>query len=313
MGSNLKLKTGAQHPKLGVKKSLIRIASAIQAALFPTRCLVCGSFFQPKHHEGIQWTYKNLQDILHCLKFQTADSSQKRLAEDNFFNRCFEILFAPILCPICLSGFEPLESPFCIKCGIMFHSRQDDDHFCGDCLTQAKRFSTARAPGVYNRTLMAVIHCYKYRGKIQLALPLGALLLATLMRYWDWNSIDMVIPVPLHISRLRRRGFNQALLLIRDWNRMAKDLNVGLSEIQIERDVLTKNRRTDSQTGLARNLRMTNIKNAFSIKDPLKIEDKRILVVDDVYTTGATVDACAAELLNNGAQTVDVLTLARAM
>jgi len=161
--------------------------------------------------------------------------------------------------------------------------------------------------------LMAVIHCYKYRGKIQLALPLGALLLVTRMRYWDCNNIDMVIPVPLHISRLRSRGFNQAFLLIRDWNRMVKDLKVGPPNIKIEWDVLTRNRRTDSQTGLARNLRMTNIKNAFNIKDPLKIEDKRILVVDDVYTTGATVDACAAELLDNGAQTVDVLTLARAM
>ena len=292
---------------------LIRIAGAIQAALFPTRCLVSGSFFQPDHQGGIQWTYKNLADIRHCLKLQTADSSKKPPAEDNLFKKIFEILFAPILCPLCLSDFEPLESPFCITCGIMFPSRQDDNHFCGDCLTQAKRFSTARAPGVYNRTLMAVIHCYKYRAKIQLALPLGALLLATLMRYWDWNSIDMVVPVPLHISRLRRRGFNQALLLIRDWNRMVKYLIVGLPDIQIEWDLLARNRRTDSQTGLARNLRMTNIKNAFSIKDPLKIEDKRILVVDDVYTTGATVDACAAELLNYGAQRVDVLTLARAM
>ena len=313
MGSKLKLKTRMPHTNLGVKKLLIRIASAIQTALFPTCCLVCGSFFQPKQQEGIQWTFKNLKDILHGLRFQTADSGSKRSAEDNFFNKCFKILFAPIICPICLGDFEPINSPICIRCGLMFTSRQDDDHFCGDCLTRAKRFSSARAPGIYNRTLMAVIHCYKYRGKIQLALPLGALLLVTLMRYWDWNNIDMVIPVPLHISRLRRRGFNQAFLLIRDWNRMVKDLKVGLPNIQIEWDVLTRNRRTESQTGLARNLRMTNIKNAFNIKDPLKVEDKRILVVDDVYTTGATVNACAAELLNNGAQTVDVLTLARAI
>ena len=292
---------------------MIRIAGAIQAALYPMRCLVCGSFFQLKHHQGIQGAHKNLQNILRCLKFQTAGSSQTHLAEDNFFKTCFEVLFNPILCPVCVSGFESLESPFCIKCGIMFPARQDDNHFCGDCLTRTKRFSTARAPGIYDRTLLALIHCYKYRAKIQLAPPLGALLLAALMRYWDWNSIDMVIPVPLHISRLRKRGFNQALLLIRDWNRMAKDLKVGLPDIHIESDVLTRNRRTESQTGLARKLRMTNIKNAFSIEDTLKIEDKRILLVDDVYTTGATVEACAAELMENGAQTVDVLTLARAM
>ena len=307
------MKTGTQQPQLGIKKSLSRIGNAIRAALFPTRCMVCGSFFQPEHYDGIQWTYKHLEDILHGLILEKADSGQKHLTEDNFLSRCFDILFAPILCPICLSDFEPLQSPFCIKCGIMFPSRQDDDHFCGDCLTHAKSFSTARSPGSFNRSLMAVIYSYKYRSKIQLARPLGALLLVTFLQYWDLNSIDMVIPVPLHISRLRKRGFNQALLLVRDWNRMAKDLHVGLTSISLEWDILTRNRRTESQTGLARKLRLANIKNAFSIKDPLKIEDKRILIIDDVYTTGATVNACAGELLNYGAQSVDVLTLARAM
>jgi ComF family protein len=298
---------------LGVKKLLIRVISAIQTAFFPPRCLVCGSFFQPNHHAGIQQTYKNLQHPLQGLQFQTADGGQTQPIDDDFFETCFKILFNPILCSLCLDGFEPLESPFCIKCGFMFAGRQDDDHFCGDCLTGTKRFSRARAAGVYNRTLMAVIHRYKYRAKIQLALPLGALLLTTLMRYWDWIRIDTVIPVPLHISRLRKRGFNQAFLLVRDWNRIVKELKVGLPDILIERDLLIRNRRTDSQTGLARNLRMANIKNAFRVRDPSKVEDKRVLVVDDVYTTGATADACAAELLRNGARTVDVLTLARAM
>ena len=297
----------------GAKELLVRIISAIQTALFPPRCLACGSFFQLNHHTGIKQTYKNLQHPIQSLLMQTTVDGQQHPIDDNFFETCFKILFNPILCPVCLGGFEPLESPFCTQCGFMFAGRQDDDHFCGDCLTGAKRFSMARAAGVYNRTLMALIHRYKYRAKIQLALPLGALLLTTFMRYWHWVQIDTVIPVPLHISRLRKRGFNQAFLLVRDWNRIPRELKVGLPGILIERDLLIRNRRTESQTGLARKLRMANIKNAFRVTDPAKIEDKRVLVVDDVYTTGATVDACAAELLNNGARTVDVLTLARAM
>jgi ComF family protein len=160
---------------------------------------------------------------------------------------------------------------------------------------------------------MQLIHRYKYGGKTHLAAPLGALLFIALMRYWDVNAIDLVLPVPLHVRRLRKRGFNQAFLLIRDWEMIAAELKISPVNFQMKFDVLTRNRWTESQTGLARRKRLTNIKNAFSIKDPLKIEDKRILLVDDVYTTGATVDECAQVLLAGGAQTVDVLTLARAL
>ena len=301
------------HLKFDINKLPARIISAVQKAFFPPRCLVCGSFFQPTHHAGIRQSCENLQYPLQGLLFQAADNAQRPAIDANFFEICFKVLFNPIICPLCLTGFKPLESPICTQCGFMFAARQDDDHYCGDCLSGAKRFSRARSAGVYDQTLMTVIHWYKYRAKIQLALPLGALLLTVLFRYWDGITIDVVVPVPLHISRLRKRGFNQALLLVRDWNRICKELKVGQPDFSIERDLLIRNRRTDSQTGLARKLRMANIKNAFAVTDPSKIEDKHVLVVDDVYTTGATADACAAELLANGARTVDVLTLARAM
>jgi ComF family protein len=159
---------------------------------------------------------------------------------------------------------------------------------------------------------VGLIHNFKYNGKIQLAKPLGAFLFAAFIHYWDICSIDLIIPVPLHIKRLRKRGFNQTFLLIRDWFRIAEDLNIKLSGIQIEKDLLVRNRWTKPQTGLNRKNRLTNIKNAFRIIDPEKVEKKRVLLVDDVYTTGATVNECAKVLLNAAALKVEVLTLARA-
>ena len=153
---------------------------------------------------------------------------------------------------------------------------------------------------------MALVHRLKYDGKIQLKGPLGILLLSAYFRYWKRDDIDLIIPVPLHVKRFRKRGFNQSYLLVREWAKM-KFLTPPVA-----RDVLVRKRWTDSQTGLGRKHRIANIKDAFSISDPSKIIGRKILLVDDVYTTGATVNESSKVLRGAGAEQVDVLTLARA-
>jgi ComF family protein len=160
---------------------------------------------------------------------------------------------------------------------------------------------------------MAAIHRLKYKGKIQLARPFGMLLYTAFVSYWEENSVDLIIPVPLHVKKFRMRGFNPSFLLVRDWASIAAMLNDKLNVIPVSRDVLERRRWTEPQTGLGRKKRLTNVKNAFSINDLSKISGKKILLVDDVYTTGATVNECAKVLINGGAEHVDVLTLARAM
>jgi len=296
---------------------LIRIAKAFKQALFPTRCLVCGSFFHSEQH--------NICD----LKPGTTNADRSNIvqkfiekielisAHDNYYlgniPKVFDKLMAPFLCPTCTSGFFPVESPKCSKCGMMFKSRQGEDHLCGECLDSPKRFQIARSAGIYKHTLMAVIHCFKYKGKIQLARPLGTLLFLAFVSFWDKINIDLVVPVPLHSKKLRMRGFNPSFLLVKDWVHIGKFLNARLPDIPVDVNVLAKRRWTEPQTGLGRKERLANIKNAFNISDGSKITGKRILLVDDVYTTGATVNECAKVLLKGGAGHVDVLTLARAI
>lgn len=217
------------------------------------------------------------------------------------------------LCQVCIDGLIAVESPLCSCCGMPFESRHGIDHRCGECSTSPKNFRIARAPLVYEQVFTEVIHCYKYNGKIQLTRPLGELLLMAFRLFWDKNSIDVVIPVPLHLRRLRKRGFNQAHLLIRNWQATTGKRPLDLSDLQVERDVLVRSVPTAPQSGLNRRQRAANIKDAFGLLDEAKIIDKRILLVDDVYTTGATVDECARLLLHHGAAHVDVLSLARAV
>lgn len=269
---------------------LIRIAGAIKNALFPTQCLACGSFFYHAYDRDL-----SPQDL------------QVEAITD------FSKLTAPFLCKLCSEGFRVVESPMCSKCGIMFKSREGENHICGACLTYPKKFEMARSSGVYERALMAAIHCLKYKQKIQLAKPLGMLLLASYLGYWGKRRIDLVVPVPLHMKRMRTRGFNQAFLLVKDWISVAARLKVKLPEIRVDRDVLIRKKWAEPQTGLNRKKRLTNVKNAYNISETQNVAGKRILLVDDVYTTGATVNECAKVLLNGGAKRVDVLTLAQAI
>ncbi len=224
-----------------------------------------------------------------------------------------ERLLSQYLCRDCIGGLVAVESPLCSCCGLPFESRHGIDHRCGDCSTSPKKFRIARAALVYEQIFTEVIHCYKYKGKIQLARPLGELLLTAFRLFWDTDSIDVVVPVPLHLKRLRNRGFNQVYLLIRNWQTFTGQVPLDLNNLPIERDVLVRNVPTAPQTGLGRSQRAANIKGAFELVNEAKIIDKRILLVDDVYTTGATVDECARLLLHHGAAHVDVLSLARAV
>lgn len=276
---------------------LVRITRAIKEAVFPSRCLVCRSFF----HSAEARTA--------CLPGKGFKDESLLICQESAFHR----LMSPFMCPSCSTGFLPVESPTCLVCGIMFKSREVEDHVCGGCLKHPKRFRIARAPGVYDQSLMAAIHSLKYKEKIWLARPLGLLLFSAFISLWDRESIDIILPVPLHIKRFRMRGFNQAFLLIKDWICIAEDLNVELPYMQVDRDILVRRRWTAPQTGLNLKKRMTNIKNAFGVSNSARIKEKRILLVDDVYTTGITVNECAKALLHGGAKSVDVLTLARTM
>jgi ComF family protein len=296
---------------------LIRTVKAFKQALFPTRCLVCGSFFHSAQHKKCDLEPGAMDADRSNIAQEFIEKPVLTSAHGNYYSdnipKVFEKLMTPFLCPTCTSGFLPVESPQCSRCGMVFKSRQGEDHVCGECLDSPKRFQIARSAGIYKYTLMAVIHCFKYKGKTQLARPLGTLLFTAFINFWDKMSIDLIVPVPLHVKKLRMRGFNPSFLLVKDWVRIPEFLHVGLPDIPIDINVLERRRWTEPQTGLGRKERLANIKNAFNISNDSKITGKRILLVDDVYTTGATVNECAKVLLKGGAGHVDVLTLARAV
>lgn len=149
--------------------------------------------------------------------------------------------------------------------------------------------------------LKAVLQRYKYNRDVSLAPVLGALLRQRAPL--SPSAYDVIIPVPLHISRLRWRGFNQAQLL-------AQHVADGSA---IDPYSLTRVRPTRPQVDLHESERRRNVAGAFRVTRPQRIDGQRILLIDDVYTTGATVDECSYALLRAGARSVDVLVLARAV
>ena len=120
------------------------------------------------------------------------------------------------------------------------------------------------------------------------------------------DPVDMIIPVPLHPERFRKRGFNQAHLVLKNWTKYLESSNFKPS---IERENLVRIKNTKTQIGLTEKERRRNLKKAFSAKESVK--NRRILLVDDVYTTGSTVESCGEVLLKEGAKSVDVITIAR--
>ncbi len=208
-------------------------------------------------------------------------------------------------CPQCLALLPPMGRPRCPRCGLSFASSAGEDHLCSVCLSQERHFSLARAVTPYKGLITEAIARFKYRGATGLGRPLGALL----ARYDDpefpLHPFHLILPVPLHPQRLRRRGFNQSLLLARRVGR-AHGIPVNFAS-------LLRIRPTLPQVELSGPRREKNIRGAFAVPDPGAVRGRRLLLIDDVFTTGATVSECARVLLGAGADRVDVLTLARTL
>ena len=212
----------------------------------------------------------------------------------------------PLFCRQCWGLIRPLQGPSCSRCHRPFASPyatlHSPTHECHDCRTRAPRYSQVWAAYAYCSPLQDAIALFKYRGKVVLADALGALLAQALPA--DLEA-DLLMPIPLHPNRLRQREFNQSLLLA---DRVGPVLGRPVSYRNLVRIV-----DTDPQTTLPRSSRLQNLHRAFALRAPGEVTGKRILIIDDAFTTGTTVNECAKVLLNAGAKDVAVLTLARSL
>jgi ComF family protein len=206
------------------------------------------------------------------------------------------------LCPDCLRGFHPIVTPCCPRCFLPYPAEEGTDHLCEACLREEPSFAWAQALGVYEETLRKAIQHFKYQGAVNLDRPLGLLLAAALEEKAGRFRPDLLIPVPLHQTRLRERTFNQSLLLARV---LGKRWHAPVTA-----RFLARIRATPPQQGLKAQIRRHNMKGAFALRG--NVAGKRILLVDDVLTTGATVRECSRVLLEGGAAEVAVAVLGRA-
>lgn len=198
-----------------------------------------------------------------------------------------------------------MASPLCIICGTPFQTIDGIDHRCAACIDSPPQFTAARAAVAFDGPVRDLIHRFKYSKQVRLRRPLGLIMAGRLAPFVAEASPDLIIPVPLHIKRLRSRGFNQALLLA---SLLARQWGVRLSRHNLQRT-----RWTEPQVDLSPDERVKNVRGAFHIANPREIAGRRVMLVDDVYTTGSTVKECARILRQAGASAVYVATVAIAL
>ena len=206
------------------------------------------------------------------------------------------------VCARCLESVEPLSAEYwCVQCRTPFLNERplDAEGVCALCREGLRGYDAAFSFGSYDGALRRLIHVFKYERVDTLAAPLGRLLARALPRD---NAHDAVVPMPLHWFRRYRRGFNQAELLARE---VALRMDAGV--------VMPLTRSWGArQSGLTNAQRRRNVGAAFKARKGVDLKGARVLLVDDVLTTGATAAACARALKRAGAAHVSVLTLARA-
>jgi ComF family protein len=206
------------------------------------------------------------------------------------------------VCALCLAEPVPLHTEFfCATCRTPFVNRAplDEAGQCALCRLGLNGFDQVYSFGAYEGTLRQLIHLFKFEGVQTLRRPLGAFLALALPRE---TSFDAIVPMPLHWRRRWQRGFNQSDLLARE---IARRWQAPV------RRLARRKKATAPQAGLTSAQRRLNVRGAFAVKRGVRLDGMRILLVDDVLTTGATASACARALKRAGAEQVAFLALAR--
>lgn len=207
------------------------------------------------------------------------------------------------LCDRCFASAPPLEPPWCDRCGLPFAGLAGNAVECPNCRGADLNFERARSAVRFRGVVRRAIHGLKYHGELFWIPALEAWFLAGAARHLEGEGVEVVVPVPLHAVRERERGLNQAALLARALARARG--------FPFEPRALERTRPTETQTHLDREERQRNLRGAFCVRRPRAIAGRRVLLVDDVLTTGSTLGECAATLRRAGAEPSLALTLAR--
>lgn len=208
------------------------------------------------------------------------------------------------LCPECFNEITFISQPYCQKCGRPFAEvSAKDSMLCGHCLAEKKSvFRMNRSAFIYDDVSKPLILAFKFYDKTENA---------AMFARWMKNAgkdifeqgVDVIVPVPLHYTRLVKRRYNQSGLL-------AKELGI-ITGYKVDYDSVVRHKHTRPQVEFSGHARIKNVKDAFSVKHPEQIKDRRVLLVDDVMTTGSTLRECTLAIKAAGAKSVDTITVAR--
>ena len=205
------------------------------------------------------------------------------------------------ICPHCYTQLPFITDNSCIRCDMPL-AEDDFSHTCFNCKRHNYKYVAVRSVFQYEGNIRACIYKFKYKRQSFLGEYFADFLVKKFARL-DWK-VDFVLPVPLHFSRAKSRGYNQSYVMAKPFCE-----KLGLNLLTN----VTRVKDTPSQTNLGQKERAENVKDAFKIEDSTSVKGKNILIIDDVYTTGATIESLTELLLDNGANAVYGLTLAHAI
>jgi ComF family protein len=233
----------------------------------------------------------------------------KSALSDLFFPPVCAFCEAPVdgsdasLCDACCDSLDAVSEPICAQCGLPVPGLAAlGSGSCGRCLADPPRYDRARYAVHYQGAVRDALLRFKFAGALHVAKALSQILIEAFRRNFHHPDFDLIVPVPIHRKRLVHRGFNQVVVLA---EKLSQDTGIPL-----DRTSFKKTKDTPPQVGLTRPARVKNLRGSFGIQRSNRIRGRKVLLVDDVATTGSTIAEAAKTIMRGGAARVDVLVLA---
>lgn len=209
------------------------------------------------------------------------------------------------VCSFCFSNLELITFPYCLRCG-----KPSRHTVCNECILMPHKFQKVRALGRYTGILKELILGFKYKRKLKIGKLLGKMLGEVLKKEKMVQGVDFIIPVPMYKVRLRDRGFNQSEILAQEVSKINSIPVMTGNLVQLFPSLPQKELKGEKEEQIRK--RKENVANVFKVKNPAALKNKKILLIDDIYTTGATLDACSSTLLTSGVFSVICAVVGRA-